>query len=69
MPVWNNKTLHLVVDTDNGITNKWCNNNPNNSSNNQDCGYIWILNQGNKYGCWDDTACSNNKQSIIEFDL
>ena len=50
-------------------TNKWCDNNPNNHSNNQDCGYIWKLNQGNKYGCWDDTACSNNKQSIIEFDL
>jgi hypothetical protein len=50
-------------------TNKWCTNNPNNSSGNQDCGYIWKLNQGNKYGCWDDTQCSNNKKSIIEFDL
>ena len=49
-------------------TNKWCDNNPNNHSNNQDCGYIWKLNQGNKYGCWDDIACSYNKKSIIEFD-
>jgi hypothetical protein len=52
---------------------KWCTNNPNNSQNNitgerQNCGYIWNNDPNNKYGCWDDTQCSNNKKSIIEFD-
>ena len=58
---------------------KWCTNNPNNSRNTnsespayleyQNCGYIWNNDPNNKYGCWDDTQCSYDKKSIIEFDL
>ena len=59
-------------------TRKWCSGNPNNSRNNnsgspaygeyQNCGYIWNKDSNNPYGCWDDSQCSNDKKSIIEFD-
>jgi hypothetical protein len=51
-------------------TTKWCGStNPDDGSSDQDCGYIWKNNWGNTYGCWDDLRCSNDKKSIIEFDL
>ena len=60
-------------------TRKWCSGNPNNTRNNnssspayleyQNCGYIWNKDLSNPYGCWDDSQCSNDKKSIIEFDL
>lgn len=44
-------------------TEKWCTNNPNNGSGNQDCGQIW-----KSSGCWDDLQCSSSQYGIIEFD-
>ena len=70
--VWDNGT----TDNDNGLTDdlsnnatwadgstrKWVSGEPNHSGGS--CGYIWKTS-----GTWDDTACSNNKYAIIEFDL
>ena len=52
-------------------TKKWCGyTNPDDGGSNQDCGYIWMNDWSNTYGCWDDLRCSYGaKQSIIEFDL
>jgi hypothetical protein len=54
-------------------TRKWCSGNPNNTlkastGERQNCGYIWNKDSSNPYGCWDDSICSNDKKSIIEFD-
>ena len=44
-------------------TDKWYGLNPNNYSNNQDCGRIWKTT-----GHWDDDGCDNSNYGIIEFD-
>ena len=44
-------------------TDKWYGLNPNNYSNNQDCGRIWKTT-----GHWDDHGCDNSNYGIIEFD-
>ena len=44
-------------------TDKWYGPNPNNHSNNQDCGRIWKTT-----GHWDDDGCDNSNYGIIEFD-
>ena len=45
-------------------TDKWYGANPNDYSNNQDCGRIW-----KNTGHWDDDGCDNSRYGIIEFDL
>jgi len=50
-------------------TQKWCGSNPDDGGSVSDCGYIWLNDWSNTYGCWDDIRCSNDLKSIIEFDL